>query len=213
MAQGAIMTMDPKYRRLLDDVSAADAPPPELEDVLWQKLAGRLSGPLPPTAAAAEQALATKVVASSVVIKLVVASVIAGTSVAGFMHYRSERAPEPAASEAPRALPAPPVAAPPPEVSRPTEPSSTLLAETELLTQAQRELRRGRPERTLTLIEQHATRFPQGALAQEREAARVIALCTLGRLSESRRAQQAFLQTWPGSPLTERVQSACIPAR
>jgi hypothetical protein len=59
------------------------------------------------------------------------------------------------------------------------------------------------------MIEQHAAAYPNGALAQERDAARVLSLCALERNDEARRSQQQFLKTWPGSPLTERIQRAC----
>lgn len=132
---------------------------------------------------------------------------------------------DPRRSEAPTAAPSPSVAvleaelgSPAPgesssvAVSAPTQAaadSGSLVQETRLLARAQRALRSGKPASALQLIEQHASTYPQGSLAQERDAARVLALCALERLPEARRSQQQFLRAWPGSPLTERVQRAC----
>lgn len=86
-----------------------------------------------------------------------------------------------------------------------------LQAETRDLRQAQRALRSGHPAEALTLLDQQDRRFPGGALAQERAAARVLALCLAGRTAEARLGAEHFEQKWPRSPLVARVQSSCKP--
>jgi len=61
----------------------------------------------------------------------------------------------------------------------------------------------------LRILEDHARRFPNGALAEERDAARVLALCDLQRLDEARDVARRFLREHPRSPLAPRVAHAC----
>ncbi len=61
------------------------------------------------------------------------------------------------------------------------------------------------PERALRLTEEHARRFPQGDLVQERE---VIAISALERLGKSRQAVErgdAFERRYPGSVHQKKV--------
>lgn len=87
--------------------------------------------------------------------------------------------------------------------------ASNLLAETELLAAAQRALNGGSPARALELLDRHRTRFHRGALAPERDAARVLALCALGREAQAERERQRFVRNWPDSPLRERIHAGC----
>jgi hypothetical protein len=92
------------------------------------------------------------------------------------------------------------------------ESSSSLAQETALLRAAQHALSLGTSRsaaRAHALVNEHATRFPDGKLAQSREAVRVLALCALRRTQEAHRAQRQFLREWPDSPLRPRVESAC----
>jgi hypothetical protein len=114
-----------------------------------------------------------------------------------------DRAPEVASltntqSERPR------VDAPPPPLERPA-----LGAELDLLGAAQRELAAGRADGALTRLSEHERRFPSGALTGERLAARVFALCALGRSAEARLVTREFQRVAPGSPLTPRVLASC----
>jgi hypothetical protein len=239
--------LDPQIRRLLDEVTSGDLPPAHLEEQVWQQLAPRLGGALPPTAAAASSALAAKsstFLAASPLLKLSLGALIAGASVTAVVQHRSDAATHEARSaesgpgaaardtatpaEAVSGVPSAAGAQPSQELASAaragqepvatgrggasSEGASSLVAETQLLARAQRALRNGKPAVALPLIEQHATAYPEGALAQERDAARVLALCALQRSNEARRSQQQFLKTWPGSPLTERVQRACTRA-
>ena len=83
----------------------------------------------------------------------------------------------------------------------------TLKAETALVRKAHLALRGGDANGALALLDQHAREFPQGQLREERAAARVLALCRLGRKDEAKRAAGRMLDE--RSPLAERIRSAC----
>jgi hypothetical protein len=73
-------------------------------------------------------------------------------------------------------------------ISRPiaaTSASDRLAEEVAILSQAEHDLRAGSYQGALRLLNEHRRRFPKGILAQERVAARVQALCGLGRVSEA----------------------------
>lgn len=82
--------------------------------------------------------------------------------------------------------------------------------ETELLRAAQAARARGDSRHALALLDAGARRFATGALAEERAALHVLALCDLGRRSRARREADAFATTYPGSPLLGRVRTACV---
>jgi hypothetical protein len=106
----------------------------------------------------------------------------------------------------PRAAEAPPLRS---QRSAPPSWTSTLPAEAELLRRADESLRAGSAVLALAALDEHAARFPSGALVQEREAERVVVLCALGRTQDARTAAGAFLRSWPRSPLAARVRSSC----
>jgi hypothetical protein len=115
-------------------------------------------------------------------------------------------APPPAPTDALAARPrlrsaAPPLAPPAPAVT-------TLREETSLLHSAQAALRTD-PARALELLDEHARRFPSGVLREERSAARVLALCALGRAAEARAEAARFVATWPRSLHADRVRASC----
>jgi hypothetical protein len=70
-------------------------------------------------------------------------------------------------------------------------------------------LQSGEAGRALALLDEHSAAHAQGELRQERAAARVVALCELGRLDEAKVARESFLREDPRSPLADRVRSAC----
>jgi RNA polymerase sigma-70 factor (ECF subfamily) len=115
---------------------------------------------------------------------------------------------EPEATSPPRAVvvPAAPAA---PSARRSPPGASRLQAETRLIAEAQRALNAGAPGRALLLIEQHRAEFPGGELASEREAARVLALCGLGRHADANATRERFAREWPDSLLFARVRAAC----
>lgn len=124
---------------------------------------------------------------------------------------RVEPAPVAAASAAPTTRPrAPtPIFTPgqPLEMIRAHAP--TLQAELALIGAAQAALGSGDTPGALAHLDRHAERFPEGVLAQERLAARAIALCRLGRLSDGRLEIERLARAAPRSPLLARARDEC----
>jgi hypothetical protein len=87
--------------------------------------------------------------------------------------------------------------------------AQSLEAESRALAEAQRALRDHDAEWALNMLAQQDRVFADGKLAEERAAARVLALCAAGRLDEGRAAAERFQRQYPGSMLTERVRQAC----
>jgi type IV secretory pathway VirB10-like protein len=122
----------------------------------------------------------------------------------------SPSAPPPTAEVA-ESEPAPP----PAPVSEPAKPSgaarheSQVRQEVELLSKAQAELSRGRPQRALEALSEHAQRFPKGALTEERMATRARALCALGRTGEAQAELGRVERLNAGSPYLNRAREAC----
>jgi hypothetical protein len=120
-------------------------------------------------------------------------------------------APAPAPSAAvPQPAPGPAPAAPRSSAAPPSPPEDTLPAENQGLREAYGAMQGGDPARALALLDEQQAKG--SALREEREAARVLALCQLGRVDEGRAAAARFLQASPRSPLADRVRNAC-PAR
>lgn len=59
----------------------------------------------------------------------------------------------------------------------------------------------------LAISAEHARRFPDGWLAEEREALRVRSLAGAGRAAEARRAAVAFAERFPRSALSSRLRA------
>ena len=95
--------------------------------------------------------------------------------------------------------PRPPLALLPPP-STPRSPSSR---------DARSALRSGGAARTLALLDEHARRFPRGALAEDCDAERIFALCALGRDGEARSLASRFLTGHPASPHAPSVRASC----
>ena len=117
-------------------------------------------------------------------------------------------------------VPAPPMrarqtSALPPRVIKPAasvapaKANNALNQELLLLSRAQGALSSGEVDRALALLDEHATTYPNGALREERMAARVFALCALGRQEEARAEAQQFVSMAPRSPMAARVRGAC----
>lgn len=90
--------------------------------------------------------------------------------------------------------------------------SNDVASEVVLLSEAQRALSEGDANRSLSLLQQHAARFPTSTLATERSAARVFAYCQLGRIDEARAAARGFFRNGSNSPLLPKVQTSCVGA-
>ncbi|MDH5673784.1 MAG: hypothetical protein OEZ06_16630 [Myxococcales bacterium] len=114
--------------------------------------------------------------------------------------HRGTRLAHPAA---PQASPAPPTAS----NRAATDPG--LGRELTLIRIATAAVHRGQHGRALQALRDHARDFPSGALTQEREGLRVLALCGSDRLEAGRRARGLFLERHPHSPLAARVRNAC----
>jgi hypothetical protein len=106
-----------------------------------------------------------------------------------------------------RALPSPLAVVPTASSAR--TPSGDVAAEVLLLREAHAAMRGGQATHALVLLDEHARRFPKGALGEERDAARVAALCALGRVVEARAAADRFLRASPLSPHAGRVRASC----
>ena len=85
-----------------------------------------------------------------------------------------------------------------------------LRSEVELLARA-RDLLGSSPAEALALTQQHATQFPGGALAQEREVLAIEALRHLGRMDEARARKDRFLSAYPGSAHRQRLEATLGP--
>ncbi|AUX46149.1 hypothetical protein SOCE26_076540 [Sorangium cellulosum] len=62
------------------------------------------------------------------------------------------------------------------------------------------------PEAPLSLLDEHRTEFPAGALAAEREVIAIDALLRRGSGGDARARAQDFLARFPSSPHAERVR-------
>lgn len=87
--------------------------------------------------------------------------------------------------------------------------TSSLLAETRLLESARSALGRGDARGALSFLEQHEREFPSGVLVEERIAAKVFALCGLGRRADAARVAADLLRRAPASPLRARILDSC----
>jgi hypothetical protein len=121
------------------------------------------------------------------------------------------KAPAPAVIPAPvdDAPPSRPHVLPPPRLS----PADAIRAELLLLRPARAAVAREDFAAALPPIAEHARRFKDGRLAEEREALRVKALVGLGRADEARRAAAAFRAHFPHSVLLPAVRQMSSAAR
>lgn len=91
----------------------------------------------------------------------------------------------------------------------PARPALAVGAESELLTRAQRALRRKQPVEALRLLRQHELEFPDGALVDVREGAVVRALCAAGRSDDAARRVRGLSKRRPNSPVATAVEDVC----
>jgi hypothetical protein len=89
------------------------------------------------------------------------------------------------------------------------QPPPSLESEIELIQEAQFALRRGENAQALSILASHSKRFPRGKLSEEREAARALALCELGRYNQGQAVAQRLLAKAPRSPLAGRIRVRC----
>jgi hypothetical protein len=81
-------------------------------------------------------------------------------------------------------------------------------SESQRVAEARQLLRLGRAGEALSALDEVAREFPNGALAQEREALAVEALRVSGRSAEARARATAFLARYPASPHAASVRHA-----
>jgi hypothetical protein len=96
-----------------------------------------------------------------------------------------------------------------PAVAPTTEGESKLERERELVSFAQRATAEGSYSRALDLLDEHASVFPHGAMAEDRDALRVVALCRAKRFADAERRRTQFFRRWPKSLHASRVRGAC----
>ena len=89
---------------------------------------------------------------------------------------------------------------------RPLSPQESYAAELSLLQRAQSDCASQDFADALVVVGEHARRFPDGRLAEEREALRVRSLAGTGRGDEARRALAAFARRFPHSVLLPRLR-------
>lgn len=86
--------------------------------------------------------------------------------------------------------------------------TSELARERAMLDLARARAAQGEPALVLGQVEQHLQQFPQGRLAEEREALAIRALMSLERRDEARARAQLFRAAYPNSFLTSVLDSA-----
>ncbi len=104
--------------------------------------------------------------------------------------------------ETPKPVPPAPVSQRPPS-------SRGLEAELALIAAAQAAIQRADYAEALARLAEHERSFPAGVLAEERTAARVVALCGAGEHDAAQALAGGFLARHPTSPLAPRVRGAC----
>ncbi|MGC4068473.1 MAG: hypothetical protein QM784_28265 [Polyangiaceae bacterium] len=91
-----------------------------------------------------------------------------------------------------------------------SRPHDSLSEEVAIMTRAEKELHAGRAASALSLLSEHERRYKNGLLAEERTAARIQALCALGRVSE---ANALLGRLSPKSLHGEPARQACGAAK
>jgi hypothetical protein len=96
----------------------------------------------------------------------------------------------------------------PPSAPRPAPERDDLAQERSLLEAARTALLRRDASGTLAMLQKHATRYPNGRLAEERDALIVQALALAGRGDEARARTEAFEKRYPQSLFLPSVRGA-----
>jgi hypothetical protein len=81
--------------------------------------------------------------------------------------------------------------------------------EVRLLSRAEQQINDGLATDALKTLGEHERRFPTGALAEERMAARVQAMCALGRTAEAQSDLTMLTRAYPQSSYLERARRVC----
>jgi hypothetical protein len=194
---------------------------------IWAALATQLvppgspAGPHAPVAAKA--AAAAKAIGAGAALKGTLVAVAIGAGIVGYGALSRRSPPPVAAPRAPVAAPMAPAAAPepPPAIEPPSRPRvhrpslapppSRLAAEGRVVLEARADLRDGRPDDALGVLEAASVEFADGALVQEREALTIEALARTGRRADAGRRAAAFLRAYPESPHASAVKAVASP--
>jgi hypothetical protein len=152
-------------------------------------------------------------------VALVLGATGAAAALRGWIPHRSQPTPPSIASAIPPvrvsapALPARPAVAPEvTSIAKPHRPvrlvtaQESYAAELELLHRAQAAYTRRDFSNALVLLAEHGRGFPNGRLAEQREALRVRSLVGSDRAEEARQAVAAFARRFPRSVLLRRLQ-------
>lgn len=89
-----------------------------------------------------------------------------------------------------------------------TDSANSLAVERRLLDEARQSLARGEPQAGLGPLNRHAKRFPNGVLAEEREALAVRLFAALGNQSAALARAENFHRRFPNSLFTPAVHNA-----
>jgi hypothetical protein len=213
-----------------------EATPAEIE-AMHVRLAAVLAGVPAPVPSPDPAPLAGKAAAATS-LKVVGSALVAAVGSSAVLFALSQPAAQrPAAPPAPpRVLVAPPAPAIAPSAPARSEPPATSAAapaapalrstkpsapahtgpptpsaseEALLVAAAEAQLRGGHPAAALALYEQHLREYPQGALRQESQNGRAVALCGVGRTAEARAYVELFAARHPSSPSLLRMRRAC----
>lgn len=125
-------------------------------------------------------------------------------------HSRAARSASPSITSPPTGIPAP---APSVTVRRTPAlgdtPEQRLQVELDLLKRAQQAIQAGQAGLALDLLAQLDAEHPASSLGQEREVARVLALCGADRVAAARQVAQRVLAASPNSLYAGRIQASC----
>ncbi len=117
-----------------------------------------------------------------------------------------EPQPQPQPEPQPQPRVRPPPVKPPPVADEPVD----LAAELRLVASIRSALQAGDAKLALARATEHRRKFgDRGALAQERSAHEIDALCAADQAAKARRQAAEFMARWPDSPHRARVQAAC----
>lgn len=117
------------------------------------------------------------------------------------------RAEEPSLAPLPEALRPEPSPEPPASRRSPSRGPARASSEGSLLLRARSALR-GDPARALEITDEHRRLYPEGAMAEEREALAIEALAALDRGEALRARADRFGRSYPRSPYAARVRAA-----
>lgn len=95
-------------------------------------------------------------------------------------------------------------------VSRPAPSTEdTVLEEARLIAHANEAIDQHDGRAALALLVEHAHRFPEGQLREERYATRIRALCEMGDVARARSEAASFLNVFPASTHADRIRASC----